>query len=217
MKTFEHFSLLKYNTFGINAIADCFVRLESSQDYQQLVESDMLKQSPFFILGGGSNVVLPDRYPGIIVHPANEGVRLLEDDGTTVLVEAQAGTSWALFVDYCIDHGWHGLENLASIPGSVGAAPVQNVGAYGREAKDVIQWVHYFDVTDGTEHTLAAADCQFSYRYSIFNMPGIGTGIPRLRFTHAVFPLPFRADTSSDFSIINENPADVYRQDSYPF
>ena len=154
MKTYAHFSLRKYNTFGIDAVAERFVRLDSLQDYPDLLRSGMLRQSDFFVLGGGSNVVLPDHYNGLIVHPANEGIRLIEDNGVSVLVEAQAGTSWTVFVDRCISEGWHGLENLAGIPGSVGAAPVQNVGAYGREAKDAIEWVHCYDVTDGTQQVL---------------------------------------------------------------
>lgn len=168
MKILRQQPLKDFNTFGINAIADYFVKLETEDDYRQLACSTLLKEYPFFILGGGSNVILPDRYEGLVVHPANVGVRLLSDDGDTLLVEAQAGTVWADFVDYCIDHEWHGLENLARIPGCVGAAPVQNVGAYGREAKDVVAQVHYYDLADASERWIEGADCQFAYRHSIF-------------------------------------------------
>jgi UDP-N-acetylmuramate dehydrogenase len=162
------FPLQKYNTFGIPAVAAGFVRLCSDDDYVALMESELLRNSPFFILGGGSNVVLPDRYDGIIVHPDNKGVHLVGTENGVAYVEAGAGEVWAEFVDRCIDNGWHGLENLASIPGCVGAAPVQNVGAYGREAKDVVAQVHCYDIQKGVQQWIDAADCGFGYRWSRF-------------------------------------------------
>ena len=162
------FSLLKYNTFGIDSIADRFIQLDSIADYSALVASGMLDESPFFILGGGSNVVLPDRYKGAVVHPANKGIRLIERRDGHCFVEAQAGEVWVDFVEYCITQGWYGLENLAGIPGSVGAAPVQNVGAYGKEAKDAVWRVHCFDIHSGEERWIDADECQFGYRWSRF-------------------------------------------------
>lgn len=162
------FALREYNTFGIECTASRFVALRSGEDYADLVRSGLLRESPFFILGGGSNVVLPDTYDGVIVHPANKGIRLLECVDGRCLVEAGAGEKWADFVDYCIAKGWYGLENLAAIPGCVGAAPVQNVGAYGKEAKDVVCRVHCFDIEKGTEWWIDAADCGFGYRWSRF-------------------------------------------------
>ena len=160
--------LREYNTFGIAAKADRFVELSDGDSYRALLDSGLLRQYPFFILGGGSNVVFPDRYEGTVVHPANKGVRLVGDEGGYCFVEAASGEVWADFVDCCIGNGWHGLENLAAIPGSVGAAPVQNVGAYGREAKDVVWRVHSLDIATGEERWIEASDCQFGYRWSVF-------------------------------------------------
>lgn len=161
-------SLLTYNTFGIDAEAEKLVVLHNTEDYRTLATSGLLKQEPYFILGGGSNVVLADTVKGVVVHPENKGIQLLEQCGDACYVEAAAGEIWKDFVTYCVDHQWYGLENLAAIPGTVGAAPVQNVGAYGREAKDVIARVHYFDILTGEEHWMEAEDCEFAYRWSVF-------------------------------------------------
>ena len=168
MNILTDFSLLNYNTFGINSIADRFIQLDKPADYAAVIASGLLGKAPFFILGGGSNVVLPDRYKGTVVHPANKGISLLERRDGYCLVEAGAGEVWADFVEYCISQGWYGLENLAGIPGTVGAAPVQNVGAYGKEAKDAVWRVHCFDIHSGEERWIDAAECQFGYRWSRF-------------------------------------------------
>ncbi len=164
----ENFKLLNYNTFGIDAVAAHYVQLDSAGDYAALVRSGLLQRHPFFVLGGGSNVVLPDRYEGTVVHPANKGIRLIDRQNGICLVEAEAGEVWADFVDRCISNGWFGLENLAGIPGTVGAAPVQNVGAYGKEAKDVIERTHIVDIESGEERWVTAEECQFGYRWSRF-------------------------------------------------
>lgn len=161
-------SLLAYNTFGIDAQAEKLVELHDIDDFRALTASGLLQQEPFFILGGGSNVVMSDKVKGVVVHPANKGIRLMAKRDGYCLVEAEAGEIWKDFVLYCVEHQWYGLENLAAIPGTVGAAPVQNVGAYGREAKDVIASVHYFDTLTGEEHWIEAADCGFAYRWSVF-------------------------------------------------
>ena len=168
LKISEDFSLLNYNTFGINGIASRFVQLNTEDDYVALLKSGLLCEHPFFVLGGGSNVVLSDWYEGIIVHPANKGIRLIETAEDYCLVEASAGEVWAEFVDHCIYNSWYGVENLAAIPGTVGAAPVQNVGAYGKEAKDVVVRVHAFDVKTAEERWIEGSECQFGYRQSRF-------------------------------------------------
>lgn len=164
----ENFKLLNYNTFGIDAVAARYVQLDSAGDYAALVRSGLLQRHPFFVLGGGSNVVLPDRYEGTVVHPANKGIRLIDRQNGICLVEAEAGEVWADFMDRCISNGWFGLENMAGIPGTVGAAPVQNVGAYGKEAKDVIERTHIVDIESGEERWVTAEECQFGYRWSRF-------------------------------------------------
>ncbi len=160
--------LLKYNTFGIDALARKFVRLHNHEDYLTLIKSGLLDETSYFILGGGSNVVFVGDYNGIVIHPENKGIRPVKEQGDEVLIEAQAGEVWEDFVNHCIDNQWYGLENLAAIPGTVGAAPVQNVGAYGAEAKDFIHSVHLIDIQDGSERWMDNADCGFGYRKSVF-------------------------------------------------
>ena len=129
-----------YNTFGIPATADRFIELHTLDDLRQLLDSKLLQQHPFFVIGGGSNVVFTRHFPGTVIHPANRGIALVDGpsaDGS-LLVEAAAGEEWDAFVRHCIAQGWHDAENLVAIPGTVGASPVQNVGAYGLEAKDII-------------------------------------------------------------------------------
>lgn len=164
----EQVSLLPFNTFGIDALARRFAVLHSVDDYRSLLRSQLLSQMPFFVLGGGSNVVFTGDFQGLVVHPANRGIRLLDQRDGFCFVEAQAGEKWDDFVRYCIAFGWHGLENMVAIPGCVGAAPVQNVGAYGREAKDVIHRVHAFDIATGLERWFDASECGFAYRWSRF-------------------------------------------------
>ncbi|MBQ0160175.1 MAG: UDP-N-acetylmuramate dehydrogenase [Bacteroidales bacterium] len=157
-----------YNTFGIPATASQYFEIASNHDLHQLLDNP--PQQPWFILGGGSNVVFTRHYPGSIIHPANQGIRQLDPsaDADTVLVEAAAGENWDSFVHHTITHGWYGAENLIAIPGTVGASPVQNVGAYGVEAKDIIHSVRAFHLATGQERIFTNAECCFGYRDSIF-------------------------------------------------
>lgn len=155
-----------YNTFGIPATADRYLVVSTLDQLQQLLRHGL--NPPYFILGGGSNVVFTRHYPGTILHLANKGIRLVEDQTDHVLVEAAAGEVWDDFVRHCIAHGWYGAENLVSIPGTVGASPVQNVGAYGVEAKDIIHQVRTFDIATGQERIFTNAECAFGYRDSVF-------------------------------------------------
>lgn len=159
-----------YNTFGIPATADRYLTVTDKEHLLSLIAQGALARPPYFILGGGSNVVFTGRYHGTILHLENKGIRLLTPDSPsdTLLVEAAAGENWDTFVQYCINHGWHGAENLAAIPGTVGASPVQNVGAYGLEAKDIIHSVHAIHAITGHERTFSNAECLFGYRTSIF-------------------------------------------------
>ena len=128
--------------------------------------------SDCFVLGAGSNVVLAEQMPGLVLRVGFKGVRLVEQNEQAVVVEAAAGENWHDFVTLCIRHGLGGLENLALIPGSVGAAPVQNIGAYGVEACERILDVTVFDMFSGRWMTLSAEACEFAYRDSIFKRAG---------------------------------------------
>lgn len=155
-----------YNTFGIPVTADCYQVVSTLAQLHSLLVQGL--SHPYFILGGGSNVVFTRHYPGTILHLENKGIQLVEDNGQQVLVQAAAGEVWDDFVRHCVSNGWHGAENLVAIPGSVGASPVQNVGAYGVEAKDLIHSVQAYEIATGQLRTFSNADCRFGYRDSIF-------------------------------------------------
>ena len=160
-----------YNTFGIPATADRYITVSAKDELLDLLQHDtLLHTKPFFVLGGGSNIIFARHYPGTILHLENKGIHLVQElpQSQEVLVEASAGENWDSFVQHCIANGWHGTENLAAIPGTVGASPVQNVGAYGVEAKDIIHSVHTFEVSTGNERTFSRDECHFGYRDSIF-------------------------------------------------
>ncbi|QVQ24543.1 UDP-N-acetylmuramate dehydrogenase [Achromobacter deleyi] len=155
------------NTLGLVSQADAFVTLDAPAQLPAL--SALARQtSPLLVLGGGSNLVLPERVPGLVARVAFKGVRLLEARPDAWLVEAAGGESWHGFVSACVAQGWDGLENLALIPGTVGAAPVQNIGAYGVELEERFHSLTAWDVRQARYVEMRAADCRFSYRDSAF-------------------------------------------------
>lgn len=159
--------LTQFNTLGLSAWADAFVTLRSVDQLNAL--SDLAdRYSRLLVLGGGSNMVLPARIESLVAHVAVTGVRLIEARPDAWIIEAGAGESWHGFVTTCVDQGWDGLENLALIPGTVGAAPVQNIGAYGVELADRFQALTAWNVRQRRLVDMTAADCQFAYRDSIF-------------------------------------------------
>ncbi|WP_343737331.1 UDP-N-acetylmuramate dehydrogenase [Achromobacter sp.] len=159
--------LTRLNTLGLASRADAFVAL---RDPAQLPALSALAQAApsLLVLGGGSNVVLPERVPGLVARVAFEGVRLLEARPDAWIVEAAGGESWHGFVAACVAQGWDGLENLALIPGTVGASPVQNIGAYGVELQERFHSLTAWDVREARFVEMRAAECRFSYRYSTF-------------------------------------------------
>jgi UDP-N-acetylmuramate dehydrogenase len=159
--------LTRLNTLGLVSQADAFVTLT---DPAQLPAVSRLARdaSSLLVLGGGSNLVLPERVAGLVARVAFKGVRLLEARPDAWLVEAAGGETWHGFVESCVGQGWDGLENLALIPGTVGAAPVQNIGAYGVELQERFHSLTAWDVREGRYVEMSAADCRFSYRDSVF-------------------------------------------------
>lgn len=154
------------NTLGLPAVASRLVHYQSQQQLAQL--SDLVANSPALVLGGGSNVVLAAQIPQLVIKVESRGIRLLEKTASHFIVEAEAGEVWHGFVDYCITQGWYGLENLALIPGTVGAAPVQNIGAYGVELDQRLHSLLAYNLRTAEFVDMTAADCQFSYRNSFF-------------------------------------------------
>jgi len=160
-------SLKSYNTFGIDHACAAIIYADTRA---QLIDSCLAlyrQEKPFLILGGGSNILLTQNYLGTVVKVQTRGICVSEDDKNHYLA-VEAGENWYELVKYCLNEGIFGLENLALIPGTVGAAPIQNIGAYGVEFVQLCDWVEYLDLRTGVLNRLTVAQCQFAYRDSIF-------------------------------------------------
>ncbi|NMM38831.1 MAG: UDP-N-acetylmuramate dehydrogenase [Glaciimonas sp.] len=162
------FSLLHYNTFGVNARAYAYVEATSPEIFSSIRDDNTLSALPRLILGGGSNIVLTQDFAGLVMHMRMKGIDIVAENDDFTFVRAAAGESWHEFVMWTLDRNLGGLENLSLIPGSVGAAPIQNIGAYGVEAKDYIHALRAYDFQTGEIITFHNADCRFGYRDSIF-------------------------------------------------
>jgi len=176
-------SLKPYNTFGLPAVAQTLVRVAGDADVRQVVDHPQLGLAPKFILGGGSNIVLTRDMPQVVIKVEVMGRRLVEERTDGFIVEAGAGENWHEFVMWTLANGFPGLENLALIPGTVGASPVQNIGAYGLELQDRFHSLDAVDLVTGRTVTLNASICKFGYRDSEFKHSLAGrTLITRVRF-----------------------------------
>ena len=144
-----------------------FLQLEKAEEVSIAIE-EYLRQQPYYILGGGSNTLFTRDFDGIIAHPAFNGIEKMEETGDITILRVAAGEPWENLIQYCIKHEYYGIENLTAIPGLVGSAPVQNIGAYGTEVKDTVLKVEGFVISTGKPFELANAECQFGYRNSIF-------------------------------------------------
>ena len=161
-------SLKPLNTFGIESITKQYFCIKNESDFKILIENQVWKDFPFFILGGGSNVLLPKYYEGLIIHVCTKGIKIIGENSTNIFVEVAAGELWEDFVDWAVENNYGGIENLALIPGYCGSSPVQNIGAYGVEVKDVIEKVNFIRIDTGESMTFNSQECQFGYRNSIF-------------------------------------------------
>ena len=160
--------LQPYNSFHIVAKAFSLVRVKNSADLLDVLADSQLAVAPKFILGGGSNIVLTGDVKPLVLKIEIAGMRLVAETPRAWVVEAGAGQDWHGLVEWCLDQGYHGLENLAMMPGTVGAAPVQNIGAYGIELQDRFESLDAIDLRTGAALTLDAAQCGFGYRDSVF-------------------------------------------------
>ncbi len=168
--------LQPFNTFHIVAKAHALVRIFSEQDLQSVLADPQLAPLPKFVLGGGSNIVLTGDVKPLVLKVEIPGKRLLSETGRHFIVEAGAGENWHDFVAWTLVEGYPGLENMALIPGTVGASPVQNVGAYGVELQDRFDSLDAMDLQTGHVFTLNAAQCAFGYRDSVFKHASTGAG-----------------------------------------
>ncbi|HOT15954.1 MAG TPA: UDP-N-acetylmuramate dehydrogenase [Bacteroidales bacterium] len=178
-------SLKPYNTFAIDIVADYFVRIKSENELIEILNNPQYKALPRLILGTGSNVLLTAAFHGLVLKMEISGIEVIAENEQHVIVRVGAGQDWDNFVEYCVKQNWCGIENLSLIPGTVGACPVQNIGAYGVEVKDCIEKVEGIDCTTLKIFSLSNEDCQFGYRSSIFKKSMAGQYV----ITHVIFKL----------------------------
>jgi UDP-N-acetylmuramate dehydrogenase len=164
----ENVSLQSFNTFGLAATARYFAEVDSVESLRQLLLDPMYRTVPRLILGGGSNVLLTRDFPGLVIRIAIPGIDVVREDERHVYLRVGAGVGWHELVQYCLAHDLAGMENLSLIPGSVGASPMQNIGAYGVEIKDMFEELEAVDLETAERRTVAHAECRFGYRESIF-------------------------------------------------
>jgi len=160
--------LQNLNTMSVPARAAYFCEITSLDDVKQALSFARDKGIPIFVLGEGSNTIFKDNYSGLILHNRMMGIELIHDADDHVIVKVCAGENWHGFVSYAMSNGWFGLENLALIPGQIGAAPIQNIGAYGVEIENAIEVVEFFDFENLKLSSMTSEDCQFAYRDSVF-------------------------------------------------
>ncbi|MGE6659667.1 UDP-N-acetylmuramate dehydrogenase [Pseudomonas sp. NPDC077408] len=176
------YSLKALNTFAVEARAAYFAEAQDDQAVTEAINEACRIDVPLWILGGGSNLVLTGDVQALVLHMASRGIRVLKDDGQQVVIEAEAGEPWHPFVLRSLELGLAGLENLSLIPGTVGAAPIQNVGAYGVEIKDVFAGLTALDRQTGSLVEFDLAACEFAYRDSLFKRQAGRYVILRVRF-----------------------------------
>lgn len=164
----ENVDLLPYNTFKIHSVARYFVSIQSIEEFKELKETAIYQHEKHLILGGGSNVLLTGDFQGLVIKVDVKGIDVLSQADTRITIKVGAGESWHALVLHCVTNDWGGLENLSLIPGTVGAAPMQNIGAYGVEIKEVIENVEAIDRISGEVRTFNNSECKFDYRESVF-------------------------------------------------
>jgi UDP-N-acetylmuramate dehydrogenase len=168
LKIEKKHSLTKYTTLKVSSTADYFAIVKNKNELLEAIAFARAKKQLIFILGGGSNVLLSKTIKGLVIKNEMQGIKVVEKNKSLVLVEASSGEIWSKFVSYTVENKFYGLENLFLIYGTVGAAPVQNIGAYGVELKDCFHHLSAIDLKTGNEKIFSANDCRFGYRDSIF-------------------------------------------------
>ncbi len=193
----ENISIKQYNSFGISAYANLFAKFNSIDELSELLE---LNQAPTtnhkqqtLILGGGSNILFTKNFPGLVLKNELKGIKEIKEDEHHIYVQVGAGENWHRFVLHCIHNGWAGVENLSLIPGNVGASPMQNIGAYGVEIKDVFYSLEAYHIHDKKMVNFTLNDCEFGYRESVFKK--------KFRNEFVIMDVTFRLNRIPKFNI----------------
>ena len=173
-QVFENYSLKEYNTFGIDVQAHYFTIISSLESYVALLKTGQYAHIPHLFLGGGSNILCTKPIDALVVKNEIKGFEVIQEDEDHVILRSGAGESWDDLVSYAVQHNWSGIENLALIPGTVGAAPMQNIGAYGVEIKDTFDHLEALNLETLAVERFEKSQCQFGYRESYFKHEGKG-------------------------------------------
>jgi len=168
MNLHKLFSLKEYNTFNIDVKSAYSFFYLSDESIFELSRSDIFQNNKILVLGGGSNILFADDFNGLVIHMMSKGIEIVKEEDDFVYVKAAAGEIWDEFVEYCVNKNYAGVENLSLIPGTVGAAPVQNIGAYGVELKDVFFELNALNRNTQEKEKFNISDCKFAYRNSVF-------------------------------------------------
>jgi len=168
MKLSKNYSLKTLNSFGVDVKAKIYAESFSVDDLKEVILANELSHLKKFVLGGGSNILFVKNFDGIVIKNSIPGIKIISEDDKNVIVESGAGVAWDELVQYCVDRNYGGIENLSLIPGSVGAAPIQNIGAYGQELTNTLSILSGIFIDTGEEKIFNNSECNFSYRNSIF-------------------------------------------------
>ncbi|GGY71407.1 UDP-N-acetylenolpyruvoylglucosamine reductase [Cellvibrio zantedeschiae] len=207
-----HFNLQNYNTLASPVCAEFFVAVKDEAELLAALKFAKEKNLPLLVLGGGSNIVLHDDFAGLVIHVQFLGKELVREDENFYYVKAAAGENWSDFVDYCLDEHFYGLENLSLIPGNVGAAPIQNIGAYSVELQDVFSELTALDVKSGLAITFTHEACQFGYRDSVFK----NALLDQFIITSVTFKLTKKPNLKIHYPALQSALADENEQDITP-
>ncbi|GMR25267.1 MAG: UDP-N-acetylmuramate dehydrogenase [Ignavibacteria bacterium] len=168
MKLSKNYSLKTLNSFSVDVKTKIYTNVFSVDELKEVILANELSHLKKFILGGGSNILFTKDFDGIVIKNSIPGIKINSEDDKNVIVESGAGVIWDELVQYCVDRNYSGIENLSLIPGSVGAAPIQNIGAYGQELKNTLFELSGIIIETGEEKIFDNSECKFSYRNSIF-------------------------------------------------
>lgn len=196
----SNYALQKLNTFGLSVIAKEYIKYDSVKELQNTLRQRTPFTEPVLILGGGSNLLFKDDFQGVVLHSFIKGVEVVEQTANEVLIRVGAGVEWDDFVEWTVNHEFYGLENLSLIPGHVGAAPVQNIGAYGVEVKDVFERAEGVWLESGDVFEIEASQMEFDYRYSIFK----GELKDKVVLTYLYFRLKKEGKLNLDYGSVQE-------------
>lgn len=207
-----HFNLQKFNTLAVPAFANYFVSVKTDDELREALGFAREEKLPLLLLGGGSNIVLRDDFPGLVIHIKSQGKEIVSENDEFVWLKVAAGENWHQLVEYSLDSALYGLENLSLIPGSVGAAPIQNIGAYGVEVKEVVAELTALNISSGLMVTFTNESCLFGYRDSIFKHSLQDQYV----ITSVTFQLHKRPQLNLTYPVLRAALANIPEQDITP-